>query len=351
MEIVRPRVRTVDNKQEVALPTYEAAQKGQIDLAAVETACIAGVSQRDFGSVAQALVNPPPDRRLGELSKGTVGRRFIRATRRQLEKLNQRRLDGQRVLVLYMDGVNVGGRTVLAALGLLDTGEKRVLGLRDGSTENGEVCREFLQDLVARGLSAEKGLLAVVDGGKAIISAVHAVFGPLALIQRCQVHKKRNVLDKLPSHASDHISRRLSELWSEPSPSKARRGLESLAGELALAGHHEAGASLREGLPETLTVHDLGLPSDGTLIQSLTTTNPIESMFSIHEQVSHRVKNWKNGEMVRRWVAAALLEAEKSFKTVATSQELQQLAAALEAHAGRVRTQPAVSFGEQQETA
>ncbi len=241
------------------------------------------------------------------------------------------------MLVVYVDGLVVAGRTVLAALGVLETGEKLVLGLREGSSENGPLCRTFLEDLVARGLSAEKGLLVVLDGGKGIASAVRAVFGPRALIQRCRVHKKRNVLDNLPAHARDQVSRRLTDIWAMPSPSDARRSLESLARQLTLAGHKEAAASLREGLSETLTIQHLGLPSDGTVIESLATTNPVESVFSTYEQIAHRVKNWQHGEMVLRWVAVALMKAEKSFKTMATAAELKQLAAALERHAARVR--------------
>lgn len=337
IEIQRPRVRTLDNKQELPLPTYLAAQQGGIDLAAIEAACVAGVSQRAFGPVAQALAHPPLDTPLHELSKSTVGQRFIWATQRQLQQLNERRLDGQRVLVLYLDGLDVGGRTVLVALGVLATGEKRVLGLREGSSENGPLCRVFLEDLVARGLNAEDGLLVVVDGGKGIASAVRAVFGRRALVQRCRCHKKRNVLEKLPAHARGEVSRRLSKLWAMPSPSLARRALQSLARELTVAGYKEAAASLHEGLTETITVQHLGLPSDSGLTQSLATTNAVESIFSVYEQMAHRVKNWQHGNMVLRWVAVALLKAEKSFQRMGTPAELEQLADALRRHAERVR--------------
>jgi len=337
VEVQRPRVRTLDNRRELPLPTYLAAQHGEVDFAAIKAACVAGVSQREFAPVARALVHPPPDTPLRDLSKSAVGQHFIRATQGQLEILNGRRFDGQRVLALYLDGLEVAGHRVLAALGVLASGEKQILGVREGSSENGPLCRAFLEDLVARGLSAEKGLLVVLDGGKGMASAVRAVFGPRALVQRCRVHKKRNVLEKLPSQARDQVSRRLSELWALPSPANSRRSLESLARELTLAGQKEAGASLREGLPETLTIQHLGLPSEGTLIQSLVTTNALESVFSVHEQIAHRVKNWQHGDMVLRWVAVALLKAEKSFKVMATAAELEQLATALERHANRVR--------------
>ena len=332
VKINRPRVRSFDNASELLLPAYQAAQDNTFGCAAIEAACVAGVSQRGFRPVAQAFAGPPPGTPLHGLSKSEVGRRFILATRKQMKTLNARRLDGKRVLVLYIDGIIAASHTILAALAILDTGEKQLVGVWEGSSENGPLCRAFLEDLVARGLTAEKGILVVIDGGKGLAAGVSAVLGSRALVQRCRVHKKRNVLEKLPECEKDAMSCRLTQIWAMDSEVKAQSAAKVLALELRLAGYAEASRSLREGLIETLTCQRLGLPSDGVLLRSVSNTNVLESVFATHETVTHRVKRWRHGEMAARWVAAALTRAEKSFGMVGTPAELSQLAAALKRH-------------------
>lgn len=336
----RPRVRS--SQGELVLPTYQAAQQGQFTQEAVEVACLAGVSQRNYPEVASALEGTPLGLPVRELSRTAVGRRFIRATAHSLEALQQRRVDGgKRVLALYLDAKEFQGRALLVALALLEDGSKQILGLKEGSSENTAIVRALLEDLVCRGLSAERGLLVVLDGGKALAAGVRAVLGARALIQRCQVHKKRNVLEHLPEREREIVGPRLSQIWACPVPQMARRSLESLARDLGRGGYREAAASVREGLAETLTCHHLGLDPALALTQSLATTNPIESAFSQVERISGRVTNWQSGEMVLRWTAAGLLEAEEGFKRVGTPETLKRLADALDQHARRVQSRSA----------
>lgn len=334
----RPRVRSAQG--ELVLPTYQAALQGLFTQEAVTVACLAGVSQRAYPEVASFLEGTPLGLPARELSRSSVGRRFVQETRQSLEALQQRHIDGKRVLALYLDAKAFQGRALLVALGLLEDGSKQILGLREGSSENTAVVSALLEDLVSRGLSVERGLLVVLDGGKALAAGVRAVLGARALIQRCQVHKKRNVLEHLPQREREIVSKRLSQIWACPVPQMARRSLESLARELERGGYREAAASLREGLTETLTCHHLGLEPALALTQSLATTNPIESAFSRVERISGHVTNWQSGEMVLRWTAAGLLKAEEGFQLVGTPETLKRLADALDQHARRVRRQP-----------
>ena len=330
----RPRVRGPEG--EIVLPTWQAAQQGQFTAVAIEAACLAGVSQRNFPDVAAMLEGAPLGLPVRHYSRSAVGRRFIEGTARSLQELQRRRLPEKRVLALYLDAKGFQGWTLLVALALLEDGTKQVLGLKEGSTENTAVVTALLEDLISRGLSARRGLLVVLDGGKALAAGVRAVFGPYALIQRCQVHKKRNVLSHLPEGERASVGRRLAEIWACPVPQMARRSLESFVRELARGGYREAAASLQEGLTETLTWQHLGLDPALALARSLATTNPIESAFSHLEIVSGRVTNWQSGEMVLRWAAAGLLRAENGFQRVGTPETLKRLADALDKHASRV---------------
>lgn len=333
LPLPRPRVRSlVGEDRELELPTYRWAQQdGGIRSTQVEAACLAGVSQRGYEAVAREFIGEP-HAALSGLSRSAVGRRFIGATKRQLERLEQRRLDGKRPLVLYIDGLGLGNYTVLAAVVLYADGTKVLAGVQEGTTENSEVCQEFLQKLVSRGLSTEDGLLVVIDGGKGIAAGVKAVLGSRAAIQRCRVHKKRNVLEKLPEASREAISARLTALWSLDDVKQAESGLTGLAEELERLGHPEAANSLREGLTETTTCQRLELPANSRLTRSVSNTNVIESSFSAHERISHRVRNWRHGEMAVRWAAAALLVAEKAFSPVGSELELARLGRALSAH-------------------
>ena len=209
-----------------------------------------------------------------------------------------------RVAALMVDGIQVAGRCCVVALAILADGTKLPVGLWDGSTENATVVRHLLADLQGRGLDASRGLLVVIDGAKALASAVRQVFGELALIQRCTLHKRRNVADHLPQAERARVDAKLARAFSDPDPDAGLGAARQLAGGLQRK-HPGAAASLREGLEEMFTVRRLGI--DGRLAHTLTSTNPVESMLSIARTTCRNVKRWRDGQMVCRWVAAGML--------------------------------------------
>ncbi len=225
-----------------------------------------------------------------------------------------------------LDGIEIAEHTVVVALGITTDRQKQVLGLWEGATENAAVCRALLTHLIERGLRVDDGILVVMDGSKALRAAVRTVLGPLAQVQRCQVHKKRNVLEHLPEEARTWVNRKLDQAWKEIDYAQARAALNSLARTLE-AKHPGAAVNLREGLQETLTVLRLGLPEQ--LRKTLRSTNPIESAFDKVRMHSRMVKRWRNGQQVLRWSAAGLLEAEKRFRRIKGHRPLPMLAQAL----------------------
>jgi len=324
--LLRPRVRSLDRHEELSLPLYEALQEEHTLEETVLVQVVAGVATRRYGSVMARALDLPEELLTG-VSKSSVSRRFVAQTAARLGELFRRPLR-ERYVALFVDGLQLGAHHVIAAVGVTEEGEKRLLGVWEGATENRAVCQALLEDLVARGLSAERGLLVVIDGSKALVQAVRAVLGERALIQRCVWHKSRNVLDKLPEVLQPRVRRALARAWGARTAWEAEQALQTLAEELAGAGYPEAAASLREGLPETLTVIRLGLPP--ALRRSLRTTNPIESAFARHEQLAHRVRWWRNGRQALRWAALSLLQAEASFRKLPGADALPRLAAALE---------------------
>lgn len=324
---------------EIILESYLAAQDPAFASDAVLTALVLGVSQRCYPKVVDA-VNPVGEVEARNLSKSAIGRQFIAASSQYLKTFLSRKLS-QRYLVVWVDAVAAGGYSALAAVGLTETGEKQVLGLRQCSSEGAAECREFLEELVERGLS-EQGVLFVVDGGKGLGVAIREVFGPNVLVQRCQIHKKRNVLDKLPESARDVVGLKLEEIWSCHSPQLALAKLELLARSLEAQKETSAAArSLREGGRDLLTCCILGVPP--ALLATVTNTNVIESAFSLHESTAYRVKRWRNGKQFLRWVAAGLYRAEKGFVRQSDSESLAKLAHALTSYAetrGKATTGP-----------
>ena len=314
--------------REIVLESYLAAQDPAFASDAVLTALVLGVSQRCYPKVVGA-VNPVGDVEARNLSKSAIGRQFIAASSQYLKAFLSRKLNC-RYLVVWVDAVAAGGYCALAAVGLTETGEKQVLGLRQCSSEGAAECREFLEELVERGLS-EQGVLFVVDGGKGLGVAIREVFGPNVLVQRCQIHKKRNVLDKLPEAAREIVGLKLEEIWSCHDPKLAQAKLELLARNLEAQKEVRAARSLREGGRDLLTCCILGVPP--ALLATVTNTNVIESAFSLHESTSYRVKRWCNGKQFLRWVAAGLYRAEKGFVRQSDLDALAKLAHALASHA------------------
>ena len=258
----------------------------------------------------------------------------------QLREQLRRRLDQLDLLVLMVDVIEIAHRTVVVALGILADGRKVVLGLWLGSTENAALCTALLNDLLERGLKVDGRILCVIDGGRGIRKALEDVFGDLAVVQRCRVHKKRNILDHLPPQRKAYVSRMLTEAWRSDSATLARRRLKTLLQWFESNGENGAAGSLREGMEETLTVAKLDLP--GALRTFLVTTNAIENLIGTSRRISRNVKRWRSGEMIVRWTAIGLAQAEKNFRRVRGYRHLPILVRALRQDAVKIdRTEEA----------
>jgi putative transposase len=327
----RPGARTLDG-HEVQLATWQAFTDDDLLGQVVMERMLAGLATRRHRAAAEP-VGSKVNQTARATSKSAVSRRFVAATHKALGALMSRDLAELQVAALMVDGIQVAGRCCVVALAILADGTKLPVGLWDGSTENATVVRHLLADLQGRGLDASHGLLVVIDGAKALASAVRQVFGELALIQRCTLHKRRNVADHLPQAERARIDAKLAHAFNHHDPDT---GLRTAYG-LARALHREhpgAAASLREGLEEMFTVRRLGI--EGRLAGTLTSTNPVESMISIARTTCRNVKRWRDGQMVCRWMAAGMLAAERSFRRLKGYKEMPALVAALAHHAEEV---------------
>jgi transposase-like protein len=329
--VERPRGRTLDG-QEVELDTWAVFSSEDLLTQLVAERMLAGVATRRHADVAE-----PVGAELEAKSRGTgrssVSRRWKRVTERALAELMARDLSGLEVAVVMIDGIEIAGQCCVVALVICADGTKVPVGLWLGDTENTTVVTNLLGDLVARGLSADGGLLVVIDGAKALAAAVRRVFGDQALVQRCTLHKRRNVKDHLPDELGRKVDWRLAQAFNHPDPAKGLDATRRLAAELK-GDHPDAAASLLEGLEDMFTVRRLGV--GGRLALTLTTTNPIESMISVSRTAMRRVKRWRDGTMKKRWVAAGMLEAERSFRRLKGHKEMPTLVAALRRHAASV---------------
>lgn len=317
VEIRRPRVRA--GKTEVPLPTFEVmAQADPLNRRIVEQMLL-GVATRRY---ARSLEPLPQDIRSRGTSKSSVSRRFVARTTAQVRAWQTASLDALDLVAIFIDGVVFAEHCLVVALGIDTTGQKHPLGLWDGSTENATVCQGLLSHLQSRGLRTDRSLLVILDGSKALRSAVDHAFGRAACVQRCQVHKTRNILDYLPDGQRPWVHAILRRAYAHGDPAKARRLLEDLARRLD-DEFPSAAASVQEGLDETLTV--LRLPISERLRRSLATTNPIESLMSRTRHVHRNVKRWRNGKMMIRWMTAAVFEAAKSFRRLKGCKDLPAL--------------------------
>jgi len=257
-----------------------------------------------------------------------------RSCGRKLAEMMARDLSQLSLCTIMIDGIHVGGHVILVALGIDAGGEKHVLGVYEGATENTVCCAGLLSDLEARGVCTERSMLFVIDGSKALRKAILAKFGPRAIVQRCQVHKRRNVLEHLPEERKKSVGRTISAAYQSENPVRAERMLAALAGQLERE-HPSAAASLREGLSETLTITRLKLPQ--ALSRTLSTTNPIEFINGRIRKTTHNVDRWDGGEMVLRWIAVSLLEAAKTFRKLRGYKAMPLLVAALRDHDSKLK--------------
>jgi transposase-like protein len=322
VRLERPRLRRKGRGAggEVEGPAYEAMQRpGGVADRMLEI-LLAGVSTRRYRDVIPEMADT-----VG-VSKSSVSRETIEASERVLAELMERRLDAWDLLVVYLDGIQFGGYHVLAAVGVDTDGRKHVLGVREGASENAEVTRGLLEELVARGLDPRRRRLWVIDGSKALRKAIDQVFGSEHPVQRCRNHKLRNVLGHLPKDQHPQLKaafRAAMKLEAQEGEQK----LEQLARWMERE-HPSAAASLREGMSEMFTINRLGLPP--RLRKCLGTTNLIDATHSGVRQKTRRVTNWKNGAMALRWAAATFVETEKNYRRIIGHDQLWILKAHLD---------------------
>ena len=323
--LLKPRMRTIDGKSEIPIEAYRwAAERDVLNRTTYER-LLAGVSTRNY-TLTLEPVAARQAHRPKSISKSSVSRRFVALTKHALDTLLDKELRDLKPVVLMIDGLHISKRMLIAAMVIDVNGHKHPVGLREGATENATVVKDLLADLVKRGLDCSHGILVVIDGGKALASAVRHTFGDKALIQRCVEHKVRNVEDYLHKEERNWVSRTIRKAVKRTDATMARRDLEALARRLEET-NIDAAKSLREGMDELLTIHRLGVGQ--LLARTLRTTNPLESMNEIIRARTRNVKHWRDGDMRERWVAAAMLEAESQFRRVQGWQELPALARAL----------------------
>jgi transposase-like protein len=311
VRVRRPRIRTADGAGEVAVPTYQAfASTELLGELAVER-MLAKLSTRRYQAGLEP-VGAEVERAATGTSKSAVSRRFLARTEHALAELLAQDLSALDLVALLVDGIRVAEHTCVVALGITLDGTKVPLGLAEGATENATVVGDLLAGLRERGLEVTRPILVVIDGAKALRRAVLDVFDH-PVIQRCQLHKLRNVTDRLPDAVASTVAKRMRAAYRNPDPLMAQAELEVLARELDRS-HPGAAGSLREGLAETLTIGRLGVPP--TLARTLRSTNSIESMIEICRDHAANVKRWQDGQMVLRWVAAGMGEARRQFRRV-----------------------------------
>jgi putative transposase len=326
VRVDRPRVRTADGTAELSLPTWRAfAATELLDQLTLER-MLAKLSTRRYQAGLEPVGSRVEQDATGT-SKSAVSRRFVAATERALAELLAADLSGLDLVALMVDGIRVAEHTCVVALGITIDGTKVPLGLAEGATENTTVVTDLLVGLRDRGLEVTRPILVVIDGANALRRAVGDVFDH-PVVQRCQLHKLRNVTDRLPDAVASTVAKRIRRAYHHADALVAQAELEALARELDRS-HPGAAASLREGLAETLTIIRLGVPP--TLARTLRSTNAIESMIAICRDHAANVKRWHDGQMVLRWMAAGMGEAAKQFRRVNGYLHLPALRSALEA--------------------
>lgn len=334
LPVTVPRVRNRRTGQEVRLETYARLQQPRgLDQGLVHR-LLGGLSTREYARCAEAIPEA-----FG-LSPSTVSRRFKRATARTLQQLLARRLDAHDLVVVLLDGKTFAEDEMVIAVGVTATGEKVVLGFVQTATENRRVCAAFLRELLARGLRLDRGLLVITDGAKGLQAAVREAFGEAAVLQRCQWHKRENVVAYLPKRVQATFRRKLQAAYAEPTYEKAKGALDRLRAELALV-NASAAASLAEGLEETLTLHRLGVMA--ALGISLKTTNIVESINARLGARTDKVDHWRNSDQKQRWLATALVDLEPKLRRIRGYRGLATLRTALEARLTTAATKSATA--------
>jgi len=318
LAIEHPRVRD-PQRGEVPLESYQSFQQDGRIQRAVARRVIRQCSMRHYeGALDECLIGYG-------IKKSSVSRQFKLSTAKELKELLERPVPKD-LVALVIDAKYFPSQCIIVVIGIDKEGRKHVLGLWEGATENTTVVKGLLEDLIARGLDPQPKLLIVMDGGKALRKAVQQVFGDQAVVQRCRVHKQRNVVEHLPQDKQGQAIWRLRAAWAKTNPTEAEKELHRIIKWLENISPMAA-RSLQEGLEETLTLQKLGV--NRLLAHTLSSTNLIESVFAHTGSLTHRVKRWHDGKMVLRWAAATLLKAEKSFRRIRGFEHLGALEEAL----------------------
>jgi putative transposase len=315
-----PRVRDVAANREVPLASYQALQNPRPVDDRVLAHVINGISTRKFERAAEAL----PE--CFGVSKSSVSRKFVRATAKKLEDFSRRDLSQEDIVAIFIDGKRLAKTDMILALGVTMEGEKIILGLIEAGTENYIVCRDFINDLLARGLRTEQEILFIIDGAKGLYKGIKAVLREKAIVQRCQWHKRENVVSYLNQTQAEQFRKKLQAAYEKPTYEAAQASLRTIQKELTIL-NASAAKSLEEGLEETLTLHRLGLFKE--LGTSFKTTNCIESLNRQVGIYTDRVDYWKNSDQRQRWVAAACLEIEPHLRKVKGYRHLKTLRQAM----------------------
>jgi putative transposase len=305
--VIYQRVRDTINNREVPLSVYERFQRPKDLDEGLLRRVLHGLSCRNYSECAEAVPGAL------SLSPSTVSRRFIRASERKLRDLMERRLDGYDFVAVVMDGKRFGEDEIIIAIGITIEGRKVVLGIIQSATENHSVCRDFLHGLIDRGLRYDDGLLCIIDGAKGLRKAINEVFGVYGVVQRCQWHKRENVLKYLPKGLHSQFRQKLQRAYDKSTYEEAKAALKRVRAELKLI-NESAVDSLDEGFEETLTIHRLGM--HGELKRSFRTTNIIESVMAHIGQKTDKVDYWHNSNQKQRWVATSLLYIEQRLNKV-----------------------------------
>ena len=314
--VERPRVRTSNGESEIPLESYEALNKTELLTEALLARLLAGVSTRRYSSTIDKSL------RKGGVSRSSISRAAISATKPMVDEFFKRKLNQLHLVVLLLDGVNIGGKQMIVCIGIDSNGRKHLVGVRLGATENYVVCRDLIQDMKERGLSEDSPYLFVIDGSKSLASAIKTAFGDHTAIQRCQEHKIRNVQGYLPHKEREAMRSKLQAAYSQKTERGASKRLEKIRLELSVSSQ-QAEKALVEGLHETLTVHRLEIK--GMLRTALRTTNIIESAFSSARRYMGRVTHFTSEAQRERCAIRSLIETERHFRTVKGHRQLSQL--------------------------
>ncbi len=338
VKIARPRVRDLSGR-ELRLASWQALSEPDLLKAWALNLMVLTVSTRKYRRAVRLPEGDLPQMPGDGTSKSAVSRRFVALSRKKMKAWLASDLSGLDLLVIQIDGLSVGDHVLVAAIGIDGQGAKHVLVIAEGATENAATVQALLDNLIARGLDPEVPRLFIVDGAKALSKAVRRTFGVAAAIQRCQVHKGRNIIERLDVSLHAGVKKVLRQAWEQKDADRAERLLRNLARRLEQQAPGVSG-SILEGLDEILTVIRLGLPNE--LQRSLACTNIIENAHGTVRIVQRNVKRWRHAEMALRWTAAGMLEAQKTFRRLKAYRQLPILRTALQDHHRKAQANSAI---------